>query len=794
MDHIEQVQDPTDGPLQIPCLSPQPYDQLDYMSYPERAGWDKSRLWRGDFSQHPPRETAAFLQNWLYFGVLWEALGENGHKDNYVKPQHGTDHGIVTAKLLDAHLYQRAAYLKNLFQKDVSSGRATVNRIERCLTVLSWFCRRATCHGDPRPGFTVWPLSPEVDLSVRVLGQRLAVAMPALISVAFYLNHLGALVFPCGYLPMARMAAAGWCPSEISMVSESFSSASAYYASQLRRPSRAVPLDHSRCSNGVCVARQVDEDTYRTRHSTEDCRCELLGPPTHEIVSMIRSGRIPLLSIASTETSPYLKVNVESLRPGERYIAFSHVWSDGLGNPSTNRLPLCQLQRIRSLLEELAAGMSTADLVNRLAFSTLWRKFHGPSVRFWMDTLCIPVEPQYKEFRSLAIKKMKDVYEHAYRVAVLDAALEACSSRHYTEACMRISLSAWMRRLWTLQEGVLANRMCVKFADGFFDVRAAYKARDRERRGTGEALDVQKIFGTPSCDADSFHWKFRLLRVNVLGDPDPRMVYKTTDMGTPPEQRRCYAIMEAFSAALYRSTSKEADEFICFASLIGWDISLLKSRPLEEQMHALLSREAKLPQGLLFLAGPRMRHVGWRWAINRFGNCGAARLNVKFNDFTPGIVNDRGFVVEYPGLILPLSCSKRSLHNLVVRAETGEGTTTLFHISRHHDGLDRNGTSSDVSQVESDSQPCALYVVFFDSTRSMPPAAPMAAAVLSTSRDKYPVALQAEYDLVYQFEFVAYLEILASVDGEVLPQLQPPDGQFVAPEMAQLVRRRWTIS
>ncbi|KAA8648050.1 uncharacterized protein ATNIH1004_003933 [Aspergillus tanneri] len=72
---------------------------------------------------------------------------------------------------------------------------------------------------------------------------------------------------------------------------------------------------------------------------------------------------------------------------------------------------------------------------------------------------------------SQAIPSMKRVHELAYRVIVLDSDLQTCSSEHYTEAFIRIRLSTWMRRLRTLHEGVLANRLLVQFSDDLFDVR-----------------------------------------------------------------------------------------------------------------------------------------------------------------------------------------------------------------------------------------------------------------------------------------------------------------------------------
>ena len=42
---------------------------------------------------------------------------------------------------------------------------------------------------------------------------------------------------------------------------------------------------------------------------------------------------------------------------------------------------------------------------------------------FWIDTLCVPVDPQLKDFRKLAISRFDDTFRHARQVLVLDADL-----------------------------------------------------------------------------------------------------------------------------------------------------------------------------------------------------------------------------------------------------------------------------------------------------------------------------------------------------------------------------------
>lgn len=797
MDHIEEVTDPAYPPLRIPCLSLDEYDQLDWASYPERAGWSKDRILSGDLSQHPRGETAAFLQNWLYFGVLWVVLGENGTKANYVKTDPTGDHGIITTELLDQHIDERMLELKELAQGDQSSTQVKLQDIETCLMTVSKLCIFSTCSDDPRTGYNVWPLSVEIDLSVRHLGEYLCAALHIEWNFS-YPCPFANLSFLCAYLPISRMIEEGRCPSERDMVSHAFSSTSAYYATQLKRPKETSRLDHSNCSDTLCAARQLDENTYCTQHTEDGCICTHLGPSVDEVVSIIRCGRIPLVSIETVKTSPYLKIKVEPFKPGKRFIALSHVWSDGLGNPFQNTLPRCQFLRIKTILDGILSQFNALSLINMGALNTLSKKFHGSSLLFWMDTLCIPVQEEHREVRSLAIKSMKSIYEGAFRVLVLDRELQASPQGVSTEAFMRISLSPWMRRLWTLQEGVCAQRLYIKFADGILDVQAEYEKNSNNYRKLGGWLDPQKrqiSFRLPFAQARSLYWGFLTLRVNVIDRPDQKMIgMKRTIISPSVDQdirKRCNAIMQAYMAALYRSTSRKEDQFICMASLIGWNLSLLHGLPFQKRMYALLSTETHLPQGLLFMMGPRMKEPGWTWAVGQFGSSKAVNITVPLGDIAPGTVTERGFAVQYPGLALPSSYTLEKLRYVHVYAQLDNGAIVRFQIQQADQSMKKNEVAEDNtenldSNTKPDSQRRNFYVIFWDHTGTLLSWVPMMAAVVSASEAQNVCNNGRDTERVCKFEFVAMLEILGR------PSKHDQEKRDVN-EDAHLVKGTWVV-
>lgn len=126
-----------------------------------------------------------------------------------------------------------------------------------------------------------------------------------------------------------------------------------------------------------------------------------------------------------------------------KYVVVSHVSSDGLGNPERNVLVQCQIQRLNNLVAKFA-------------------DFQGEPVYLWIDSLLIPVNSP--GLRKMAIGQMFDVYALVQWTIVLDADLmENQIGPDYLEAAMRITMSGWMQRLWTLQEGVMTRSLFFLF-------------------------------------------------------------------------------------------------------------------------------------------------------------------------------------------------------------------------------------------------------------------------------------------------------------------------------------------
>jgi hypothetical protein len=108
--------------------------------------------------------------------------------------------------------------------------------------------------------------------------------------------------------------------------------------------------------------------------------------------------------------------------------------ADGMGNPTENSLPRCQIARVGRLVAAIAAEKGLAT-----------------RCRVWIDPLLCPTD---QETKQIALERISDVYRNATSVLVIDASLlqHRAAQLPAAELLLRIYAgSAWMRRLWTLQ-------------------------------------------------------------------------------------------------------------------------------------------------------------------------------------------------------------------------------------------------------------------------------------------------------------------------------------------------------
>ena len=787
MDHVPQVTDPVFPPIKVPCLSQSPYKHEAgwFEGYPAQRGWDINLLKRGIFTQHSYETTATFLQDWLFFGVLQEVLGQDGTKRNFVVEDELSKQAFVTTKHLVPTLTTLFWQIKD---KDKDQAIATLDRMEGVLVTLSLLCNVARAPDDPNLPLKQfqWPLIPEIDLSIRALGQLLATGVSA---TGMFIKTSAALclTFPGGGFTSSRMRQAGWCPSDIAMVSEYMSASSLYYASSLRR--WQLHNDHSQCCQQFCRSGQIDTSTYQTVHCGESCTCEHVEVSTSHLTSIISGKGIPLVTITiAASGDPVLELS--PFHKGQHYVAFSHVWSDGMGNLHRNSLPKCQILRLKALIDELSWTKGrTWDTLNKAHIGKLWRRIRGRTIPFWLDTFCVPVGDEHKPYRKLAISLMYKTYVSAQDVLVLDSEIQNTPiPSDKTEIFLRVSISGWMRRLWTLQESVLGRRLQVKFRNGIVDLVTEYNSDTDQSWNNG--LGFENYAGSPHSDSRSFYWKDRSLRFLIVENRERKFIgtFNTyTSLHSDPVKdqirKQCFAILDAFVSSNYRSSLRKADEYLCLSGLLGWDTACLDGVSIEDRMKALLRERTVLPQGLLFIAGPRLHEKGWRWALRDFGNNGSVQLKAHLarRDGTPARLCSKGLIVEYPGFVIQISKRPQTLDDFFIEVPLFQDYHPVICRIRRHSGHveAKPADSSFTADTEASTSTSPPLGIFFHNPTSVVAAnVPMGAIIVEMDKDQdseetsvvLEGALPCSYLHLAQMEMLGYKEVIGAVYPEAIIQ------------------------
>lgn len=199
--------------------------------------------------------------------------------------------------------------------------------------------------------------------------------------------------------------------------------------------------------------------------------CQSLHIDSQKLASMLRNGKIPIIRLGM-EPEQGLCIGIVEYSSDIDYIAISHVWADGLGNPIANSLPVCQLNYLFSILHS-----KSTQRASRL----LERGRHAASLHLWIDVLCIPPAGQrsttmnesgtndFDMVKNLAIQRMNRIYAAAKFTVVLDAELQTISRDEPEEVVLAYTLySVWSTRAWTLQEGNLAPQTLFALSDGLY--------------------------------------------------------------------------------------------------------------------------------------------------------------------------------------------------------------------------------------------------------------------------------------------------------------------------------------
>lgn len=593
------------------------YDGGPFLTYPLRKGraYMVPAVGHVSYMGHellhptPASELEPFLQTWLFFGLLQEILGELYNHDDFVRIDESKSSPttvVSTSKLLALV----DTWIRNIATTK-SNARITYDHIAECL----WLAR-TTLQAAPAD------FNPSQKYSTASVAELIGLAADKAFDVEpLYSKCPSVWTLNLHNLQRdSQMLTNGWCPSEISKSMHLFKSLQTlHFLSRMRK--LESPQRHQWCSKERCEAYQNNLRQYQAVHRTANCSCNDYVIDSQAVIGILEKGAIPLLRIRNSDPIDDLSVEVVECQTDYTYIALSHTWADGLGNPHANALPQCQLLHISNL----------ASAVLRSVEPTM---FNRPAL-IWFDTLCCPTKSG--EARQMALAQMKRTYQQAEHVLVLDASLQAYNyqSLDAVEACARIFTSGWMRRLWTLQEGSLAKRIWFQFRDSAVDLRSLWSA-------------LCRILTT---EVGRKGLAFDLLIVNTS--------LRTFFYRNPGDPTAGPGVKILIDALQHRSVSVASDEPLLIGNLLNLDVVRILQSPIELRMQMVWSQMWSVPRGIpqniLFHTGPKLATKGYHWApatllIPRDYQAAAMRT-LREENYT-GIPSLDGLLVHLPGYVV----------------------------------------------------------------------------------------------------------------------------------------------
>ncbi|KAG8531222.1 uncharacterized protein KY384_004580 [Bacidia gigantensis] len=358
--------------------------------------------------------------------------------------------------------------------------------------------------------------------------------------------------------------------------------------------------------------------------------CEFMNVPEKKLVDCLELGDLPLLRLREDKDSDKMSIEIVASTNSTPYVALSHVWTDGLGNPHATALPRCQLSRLKALIDKLHTSISLEDSNG------------APELLLWCDTLCCPVISP--EGKRMALQQMYRTYYQASMVLVLDRSFlkYRVGGIGADEACLRIAVSRWMTRLWTLQEGALGalkNKLWFQFKEMALNVATMY----------GFLIQTQEIEIQRRGIAD-----------NVIG-----RVHNLTLPEVQKQEHRGASFKDVMKGLLYRSVTVSSDEPIIIASLLGLDVSAILASNPQQRMQTLWRIMSTSPSGInkhiIFHQGPKICERGLRWAPQSL-----LSIDRLFEIPMPGEQEDRGHLVtddSTMGLLVELAGFRISTAN-----------------------------------------------------------------------------------------------------------------------------------
>ncbi|KAH8774243.1 hypothetical protein BGZ57DRAFT_794876, partial [Hyaloscypha finlandica] len=584
MDHLPPLTKFSLTPLEVLYLDDDGnYDHNGFCKFPARKGWIINPKTFGDDALQYIESKAtftkklAFLQSWLFFGMIIEVFKVFGVSVNtscFLRWHNGQ--WIITTALLRSYIDEWARRREESCKPSetreslVTEAQAVLVAVQEVDYVLFHSVLENVSKSDLQQGSMI-------ALSISIMRETLLNALWTIENPSRIATPGFRILHPVRTLLRSGMRNSGWCLAQLTGLEE-WTDTTGLYLASLAGPVHRQQEDHSTCTVMRCLGNQINMQTYETRHTIAGCTCQHVAIDPGEIATVLQRGMIPRFIVLADEERATVKLKIVEDGP---FVAISHVWSHGLGNPRQNSLPRCQILRLENYITGLQIPTSSP-------------------LGIWIDTLCVPVAPKLRHFRTLAIIRLFETFQKADKVLVLDTALEET-----TKQCSPIELGivlyccGWMQRLWTFQEGLIGGSI------------SDDKLHLRLLEGPIEWSRLLKRLAT----TDIYH--SNITARDKIKDRLPREEY-WQQRAMVRRKGSGLAILEKIGRELeHRTTTRPEDEITCLAGLLGLDTAKIVQSPTYfERLREFYILLRDIPQRVLFSSGAKMSLIGVTWAPN----------------------------------------------------------------------------------------------------------------------------------------------------------------------------------
>ena len=285
----------------------------------------------------------------------------------------------------------------------------------------------------------------------------------------------------------------GWCRKRLNFLdSIRLFYPALYFMASFRPP--GLPTDNHRlCTATKC---HVTTGLAQPLHRTPGCQCQDIHVPLEQVLNIVSEGGIPLIRITRPQPSGDFQLEVVPYTRSLNFVAISHVWSNRQFGSAENSLPSCQVEYLESTIAQLPPDLVSRRDTTEFAPFRLYHifrlilegRYSAPSSAikpprtfeyFWLDTFCIPQDPEHSDLKNKAIGSMNLIHAAATQTIVFDSALQkldagqlpsslivsgrptfyAPNDEALLDVTAHICASNWMGRAWTLQEAVLSENL-----------------------------------------------------------------------------------------------------------------------------------------------------------------------------------------------------------------------------------------------------------------------------------------------------------------------------------------------